>query len=678
MMKDELDRTVITGVRATLKDEEKDVELSREKGLDLVNELFMSTRTFMLHARDNQATEYPIQRLVATVKSLLETVGTAQFIVAEGEAYINDVRIRVEARNYGNLLYVTQLMESHDLGGITFSRSLTPEKTRALIEALNTRPPKERPLDALREICAKNDVPVGLEPPFIQATEDMIVEGTPAEEEGTAGYAQGIAALKDYADVVVSEGFANPLKVRRAVQDMIDLSAEDIELPLKLQAIQGSEDPYFNHSVNVANLSIAIGKRLGLSKVHLRELGVAAVFHDVGYAYLDALSKDMPDYTRKREENRQLHPITGVMLVSNEKGYQPHKARRMRVALEHHLHFKRPGGFPPLFTNRLGVFTRIVQVVDHYDAMVAPDPDTNLCKFLPAQAMRKILQGAGTRFDPVVVKGFVQVMGRHPFGSLVKLNSREMAIVMGAGRPGEGFKRPPVRVIRDAAGQPKEESFDLLDEEHHNRWIIRALDPKKEGVDILSYLFGEHSAIGELMKGVKPPEPREDDPPAEIEPPLDAEEADPSEVESDAPAEIEPPADGVEADPNGQELDAPAPGVAEPGDDPPENTPPADRPPRPPAPDQIAPDSEVVWVIESDDGESYDENVAPNVAPDEDPDEAPDEAPDEDPDEDPDEAPDEDPDEDPDEAPDEDPDEDPDEAPDEDPDEEDITVEIVY
>ena len=524
MSKDELNRTDITGIRATLKEEEKDVELSREKGLDLVNELFMSTRTFQLHASDNQATEYPIQRLMNTVRSLIEALGTAQFIVAEGEAYINDVRIRVEARNYNNLVHITQLMERHDLGGITFSRSLSPENTRALIEALNARSPKERPLDALRERCAEHQVPVGLEPPFVQATDDMMVDGTPAETEGTAGYAQGIAALKDYADVVVSEGFANPLKVRRAVQDMIDLSAEDIELPLKLQAIQGAEDPFFNHSVNVANLSIAVGKALGLSKVHLRELGVAGVFHDVGYAFLDALDEDDPDYTRKREENRQLHPITGVMLVSNEKGYQPHKARRMRVALEHHLHFKRPGGFPPLFTNRLGVFTRIVQVADHYDAMVAPEPSSGVSRFLPAKAMRKILQGASSRFDPVVVKAFVRVMGRHPYGSLVKLNTREMAIVMGAGRPGEGFKRPPVRIIRTREGEHVNEAVDLLDDDQQHRWIIRALDPIEEDIDINAYLFGEYSAIGEIMEGVdrgprRKSETDEEDAPTELTPP---------------------------------------------------------------------------------------------------------------------------------------------------------------
>jgi hypothetical protein len=178
------------------------------------------------------------------------------------------------------------------------------------------------------------------------------------------------------------------------------------------------------------------------------------------------------------------------------------------VALEHHLHFKRPGGFPPLFTNRLGVFTRIVQVADHYDAMVAPDATTKNSPFLPAKAMRKIMQGAGVRFDPVVVKAFVQVMGRHPYGSLVKLNTREMAIVMGAGRPGEGFKRPPIRIVRAADGAKMNNAVDLLDEEHHDRWIIRALDPVAKGIDINSYLFGEYAEISEIMEGVDPPAPR--------------------------------------------------------------------------------------------------------------------------------------------------------------------------
>jgi len=495
--------TDISGLRATLREEEADVQTSREKGLDLVNEMFMATRTFAIHASDNKATEYPIQRLVKTIRGLIEAIGTAQFIVAEGESYINDVRIRVEARNYGNLQHVIHLMDRHGVGGITFSRSLDAEQAKQLVLALNERPADDSPLAALRNRVEEAEIQVGLEPPFVQATDDAVVEGTPAEALGTVGYATSVAALKDYAEVVVSEGFANPLKVRRAVQDMIDLSADDVGLPLRLQAIQGIEDPFFNHSVNVANLSIAVGKTLGLSKVHLRELGVAAIFHDVGYAYLRAIEQDAADLDRKREENRQLHPITGLMLVANEKGYQPHKARRMRVALEHHLHYRRPGGFPPLFTNRLGVFTRIVQVCDHYDAMVAPEPDSGRARFLPAHAMRKVLQGGGIRFDPVVVKAFVRVMGRHPFGSLVMLNTRQMAIVTGTGRPADGFKRPAVRLIRDRDGEQLNEEVDLLEEEHQDKWIVRALDPLKEEVDVVAYLFGEYSAISDLMDNVE-------------------------------------------------------------------------------------------------------------------------------------------------------------------------------
>jgi len=547
-------RTDITGLRATLKEEEADVQTSREKGLDFVNELFMATRTFAIHDPDNKATEYPIQRLVKTIRSLIEAIGSAQFIVAEGESYINDVRIRVEARNYGNLQHVIQLMGRHALGGITFSRSLAPEQAKALVIALNERPDADDPLGALRAAVDVASVPVGLEPPFVQATDDVVVEGTPAETEGTAGYATGIAALKDYADVVVSEGFANPLKVRRAVQDLIDLSADDVSLPLKLQAIQAVEDPFFNHSVNVANLSIAVGKALGLNKVHLRELGVAAIFHDVGYAYLQSAKKDDPEYERKREENRQLHPITGVMLVANEKGYQPHKARRMRVALEHHLHFRRPGGYPPLFTNRLGIFTRIVQVCDHYDAMVAPEPDTERSRFLPAHAMRKVLQGSGIRFDPVVVKGFVRVMGRHPYGSLVMLNTRQMAIVMGGGRPGEGFKRPCVRLIRERDGTQINEEIDLLEPEHQDKWIVRALDPAKEKVDVIAYLFGEYSAIGELMEGKKATSKTELKRPAEDAPTGDEATAD--EPTADAPSDDAPADDAPTDDAPTEEPDS--------------------------------------------------------------------------------------------------------------------------
>ena len=507
------ERLDLSKMRATAREEEQEVGLSRERGLDLVNELFMATRTFVIHSAENEATNYSIERMVKTIRKLIEGLGTAQFIVAEGESYINDVRIRVEARNYGNLQHITQVLAGHESGGLTFSKSLTDSQARAMILALVARPPKEGDkLGTLRKALAEGDVPIQAEMPFVQAMGDEAdyedyEDDEDVGEEATTNFAYGIAALRDYADVVVSEGFANPLKVRRAVQEMIDLSIQDFDASLKLHTIQGADDPYFNHSLNVANLAIAVGQKLGLSKVHLRELGSAAVFHDVGYTYLEPPVKGDPEFQRRREENRQLHPVTGVMIVGNEKGYQPHKARRMRVALEHHMHFRRPGGYPPVFTNRLGVFTRIVQICDHYDAMVAPDPETGEHEILPPQALQRIIAGSGTRFDPVVVKAFVQVMGRYPFGTLVRLNTRETGIVVGSGRPGDGFKRPVVRLIVGPDKDRVDKTIDLLDEEHKDRWIVRALNPEKAGIDIRGAIFGDASVLSEVAEETAPPPP---------------------------------------------------------------------------------------------------------------------------------------------------------------------------
>ncbi len=509
------ERVDLTKMRATAREEEAEVAISRERGLDLVNELFMATRTFVIHAAENEATNYSIERMVKTIRALIEGLGTAQFIVAEGEAYINDVRIRVEARNYGNLQHITTVLGGHECGGLTLSRSLSDEEARALIMALVARPPKEEDkLESLRAAIAEGNVPVAAEKPFVQAMgdeeeydEDYDEDDEDIGEEATTNFAYGIAALRDYADVVVAEGFANPLKVRRAVQEMIDLSVQDFDASLKLHTIQGADDPYFNHSLNVANLAIAVGQKLGISKVHLRELGSAAVFHDVGYTYLEPAVRGDPEFQRRREENRQLHPVTGVMIVGNEKGYQPHKARRMRVALEHHMHFRRPGGFPPIFTNRLGVFSRIVQVCDHYDAMVAPDPETGEHEILPPQALQRVIAGSGSRFDPVIVRAFVQVMGRYPFGTLVRLNTREIGIVISSGRPGDGFKRPVVRLIVSADNERLDEAVDLMDEDQRHSWIVKTLNPEDAGIDIRGAIFGDAAALGEVAEETAPPPP---------------------------------------------------------------------------------------------------------------------------------------------------------------------------
>ncbi|MCK6531043.1 HD domain-containing protein [Myxococcota bacterium] len=475
--------------RAGADEEEARIQHVRDLGLDLVNQFFMSLRTLTLHDAANRATYYPIEATARTLTELLGVLGTVHLIAVEQQAYINDIRLRVESQAYANVLYVLQVMERHGVGGVTFTTALDEQKLRRLFVSLLAPPASGGDkLAALRQRIADEEVPVELDSPFFFARgADVASTSRGTTQHAAFEYAKGLLAIKDYVRAVEAEGLANPLRIRKVVQDLVDTSMEDFDDFLKLHAIHGAEDALYNHSINVCSLSIAIGKELGLGRVELADLGTAALLHDMGYAAHGVADLD------ELQRDRALHTIAAARVLLRPYEMTSSLVRRMRVVLEHHAHFRRPGGYPLLGAKSLSVISRIVAVADSYDALLTPtEHDVPL---VPVKALERVVASAGIRFDPLVVRALVRVVGRYPFGSIVRLSTGEVCLVICGGRDGPAFARPKVRVVRDTFGEPVEESrvIDLAVPESRFRKIVQVLDPMQEGVAIGHYLFGDAS-----------------------------------------------------------------------------------------------------------------------------------------------------------------------------------------
>lgn len=478
----------------------------RELGRDLVNYTFMSLRTLSMHSTGNEAIRQPLSRLVATLEALSPLVNTVHFIAVEGQVYLNDLRIRMESAAFENVKYLVAVFERHGIGGISFERTPSEDEVQELLLLLlRYKPPAELAADqggklaGIRQALEDSEVGgVKLDQPYFYKAGETDVSG---EEEGTEqeeaalAYAKGVLAVKDYFRAVEAAETANPLRIRKIVHDMIDVAESDGDDFLRLHTIHGVEDNYYNHCVNVSSLAVALGRYLGLTRVELAELGAAAMFHDVGYAVVekDSLKRgeELSDADRLR-----LHTISGFKSLLRQTEYGPSLMRRLLVNLEHHMHFRRPGGFPNLGKKSLSVYTRILQVADHYDALVTPVEDTP--GLLPIKALDRIVAASGDQFDPVVVKALVHVVGRYPYGSLVELNTGEVGVVTSGGRTHESFNHPLVMIVRNADGsvsQPRE--VDLSESSVLRRRVAEVLDPYSEGITPHAVLFNELKEVQE-------------------------------------------------------------------------------------------------------------------------------------------------------------------------------------
>ncbi|MCO4773130.1 MAG: HD domain-containing protein, partial [Deltaproteobacteria bacterium] len=479
-------------------DEEGLTEL-RELGKALTNGLFQSLRILSMHSSENEAVNEPLRRLQDALAKLFNHSSTVHFIAVEGQIYLNDLRIKMDASAYSNVVYLMGQLDKHGIGGITFGHPPSSATLKRLVQLLlEVKPPRRGSdidlLDNIREALGQTDIQgISLDRPYYFKSGDTTAfteDSEEAQQEVAAlSYAKGVLAVKDYFRAVQAAESANPLRIRKIVHDLVDVAEDEPENFLKLHTIHGVEDVYYNHCVNVATLAVTIGKQLGLTRVQLADLGAAAMFHDLGYSALERQeAREGREFSA--QDRMRLHPVAGFRALLKQAEYGPGLLRRLLVTLEHHMTWQRPGGYPALGKKRLSVFTRIVQVADHYDALVTPSgSDPGL---LPVKALERIVRGSGVQFDPVIVKALVQVLGRYPYGSLVKLRTGEIGVVTCGGRDQARFSTPTVMIARSGDGSEVTPfAVDLAERGVLDRRIVAVLDPHDEHLTPHAVLFDQ-------------------------------------------------------------------------------------------------------------------------------------------------------------------------------------------
>jgi HD-GYP domain-containing protein (c-di-GMP phosphodiesterase class II) len=313
--------------------------------------------------------------------------------------------------------------------------------------------------------------------------------GEDAKARARVIYAQTLEVISDVMDHVKLGKALRLKRAKRVVQSMIDqlLSAETNLLGLT--NLRCHDEYTYNHSVNVGILSIAIGQRVGIGKNRLVDLGMAAVFHDIGKSCipLEVLNKPGPFDEREWSVIRR-HPVLGVKELLKLKGVDALTARIMQGSFEHHLNLD-GSGYPRVeYPRGVSLSGRIVAIADCYDALTssrvyrrtAETPDTTL---------RYILQKSGTLYDPILAKLFVNVLGVYPVGTLCQLSSGELGVVMQSNTDPEQWEHPRVKVIATPDGTAVDgEEIDLADPAAGRR-IERTLNARRHGIDIARYFL---------------------------------------------------------------------------------------------------------------------------------------------------------------------------------------------
>jgi putative nucleotidyltransferase with HDIG domain len=195
---------------------------------------------------------------------------------------------------------------------------------------------------------------------------------------------------------------------------------------ISLARLKTADDYTYMHSVAVCALMVSVAKQLGLDEQETREAGLAGLLHDIGKAVMpmDVLNKP-GKLTDDEFAIIKSHPVEGHRILVQAEEYGE---ITLDVCLHHHEKVDGSGYPHRLKGDVITIFSKMGAVCDIYDAITSNRPYK--AGWDPAESIRKMGEWSKGHFDERVFQAFVKSIGIYPIGSLVKLRSGRLGVVI--------------------------------------------------------------------------------------------------------------------------------------------------------------------------------------------------------------------------------------------------------
>jgi putative nucleotidyltransferase with HDIG domain len=194
---------------------------------------------------------------------------------------------------------------------------------------------------------------------------------------------------------------------------------------ISLARLKNADEYTYMHSVAVCALMIALARNLGLTDAQVREAGLAGLLHDIGKMAIPNEVLNKPGILTDSEfATVRDHPEAGSRMLIESKQVS---ALVLDVCLHHHEKIDGTGYPHKLAGEQISLYARMGAVCDVYDAITSNRPYRK--GWDPAESIRKMAEWKG-HFDPIVFQTFVKTVGIYPVGSLVRLESGRIGVVM--------------------------------------------------------------------------------------------------------------------------------------------------------------------------------------------------------------------------------------------------------
>ncbi len=488
------ERTTDSRARISIADSLQSTDvLVRQGGREFLLHYYAALRSLKLYPVENEQVQRNLDELERSAVALLQLEDELEVRIAGEFIFVNSTRLRLGLDNFASFSHILTTLRQCGVGILRVDTGVDRREWQVLLSLLLSFSARDWTPNKLSELQQKllqgGVTKLIVEPPL---EDEEIEDEEKAKEVAKRTYEQTVAVTKEVVNSVRMGRSASVKKVKRAVQGIVDqVLANEVSM-VGLTTIRDYDEYTFVHSVNVTIFSVSIGKRLGLTKLQLYDLGLAALFHDVGKSRvpLEVLNKK-GSLSEDEWRIMQSHPWLGVLVLFGLRGYGDIPYRSMIAAYEHHMKIDLTGYPKSIREREMSVFSKIIAVADGFDAATSRRVYTTT-PLQPADVLKEMWENPRRGQDPVLVKAFINLTGVYPVGTCVILDTYEIAVVHAANADPTLINRPVVRVVMTAEGTPLSPG-ELVDlsmtgpDGNFARSIIKVTDPDKYGITPSDY-----------------------------------------------------------------------------------------------------------------------------------------------------------------------------------------------